>query len=153
MTPANDPAPMPDNSIPIPPSVRLESLSVLVVDDSRSLLMMLEGQLKCKGFGKIVLVPNGLEALAKVKCEKIDVILCDWDMPVMDGMQLLNELKTDPDTKDIPFLLVTSKSNRSDILNAIKKGVDDYIVKPIQINVLVKKVIDMVQKRQSRKQD
>jgi len=133
--------------------VRYEDLSLLLVDDSKSLLLMLEGQLKGKGFGKISTASNGQNALSCLKSRKFDVILCDWDMPVMNGMQLLKEVKADAELKDIPFLLVTVHSDRNDILKAIRAGVDDYVVKPVQVGALVKKIADVVQKKRQKNQE
>ncbi len=128
--------------------IKLETLKVLLVDDSRSFLYMLEGQLKRKGFTKIVTASNGREAIEKIRSEQFDLILCDWDMPVMNGFELAKEIKTDPGLVNIPFIMITAKSSKADILNAIRKGVDNYIVKPIQVDVLVKKITETMQKKQ-----
>jgi CheY-like chemotaxis protein len=133
--------------------VRYGDLTLLLVDDSKSMLLVLEGLLKGKGFGKITTALNGESALSCLRSGKFDVILCDWDMPVMNGMQLLKEVKADAELKEIPFLMVTMHTDRNDILKAIRAGVDDYVVKPVQVGSLVKKIADVVRKKRQKNQE
>jgi two-component system chemotaxis response regulator CheY len=134
-----------------PVSIRNSDLTILIADDSRTLRMMVEGKLKDQGYGRVLTADNGQNALSLLRTEKVDCLLCDWDMPVMNGYQVLTEMRRDPKIKNIPFILVTAKATKSDILNAIKAGVDDYVVKPIQFPVLLRKILEVLIRRQQNR--
>lgn len=134
-----------------PVSIRNSDLTILIADDSRTLRMMVEGKLKDQGYGRVLSADNGQNALSLLRTEKVDCLLCDWDMPVMNGYQVLTEMRRDPKIKNIPFILVTAKATKSDILNAIKAGVDDYVVKPIQFPVLLRKILEVLVRRQQNR--
>ena len=118
-----------------------ESLTVLVIDDDTMIRKLLESALTHKGF-KVFCAANGLDGLDIAKAEDIDVILLDWMMPEMDGIEVLGELKRDCKTMHIPVFMLTSKEDTKDIDLAISKGAVDYIVKPFNTF----QVPDMVQK-------
>jgi DNA-binding response OmpR family regulator len=116
-------------------------ITVLIIDDDATIRMLLEGTLARKGF-KVFSASSGYDGLDIVKTEGIDVILLDWMMPEMDGMEVLAELKRNSDTMHIPVFMLTGKEDSKDIDLAISKGVVDYIVKPFKSY----EVPDMVQK-------
>ncbi|MFA6175416.1 MAG: response regulator [Phycisphaerae bacterium] len=118
-----------------------ESLTVLVIDDDTMIRKLLESALTHKGF-KVFCAAGGLDGLDIAKAEDIDVILLDWMMPEMDGIEVLSELKRDSKTMHIPVFMLTSKEDSRDIDLAISKGAVDYIVKPFNTF----EVPDMVQK-------
>ncbi|MBL8026461.1 MAG: response regulator [Fibrobacteres bacterium] len=134
-----------------PISIRNSDLTILVTDDSRTLRMMVESKLKEQGYGRVIVAENGQQALAMLRTERVDCLLCDWDMPVLNGYQVLVEMKHDPELKNIPFILVTAKATKNDILNAIKAGVDEYVVKPIQFPVLLRKILEVLVRRQQNR--
>jgi DNA-binding response OmpR family regulator len=116
-------------------------ISVLIIDDDATIRMLLETSMSKKGF-KVFSASNGLDGLDIAKSEEIDVILLDWMMPEMDGMEVLTELKRDSNTMYIPVFMLTSKEDSRDIELATNKGAVDYIVKPFNAYL----VPDMVQK-------
>ncbi len=132
-------------------SIRNSDLTILVADDSRTLRMMVEGKLKEQGYGKILTAEDGASALSLLKSENIDCLLCDWDMPGTNGFQLLTALRKDEAISNVPFILVTAKATKMDILNAIRAGVDDYVVKPIQFPVLLRKITEVIVRRAHKK--
>jgi len=107
----------------------LESITVLVIDDDTMIRSLLQNALAGKGF-KVFTAASGYNGLDIAKSEEIDIILLDWMMPEMDGMETLEELKHNSDTMHIPVLMLTSKDDSKDIDFAINKGAIDYIVKP-----------------------
>jgi DNA-binding response OmpR family regulator len=106
-----------------------ESITVLVIDDDAMIRSLLQNALASKGF-KVFTAGSGLDGLDIAKAQEIDIILLDWMMPEMDGMETLEELKRNSDTMYIPVLMLTSKDDSKDIDFAINKGAIDYIVKP-----------------------
>ncbi len=118
-----------------------KSISILIVDDDATIRMLLETAFTKKGF-KVLSASNGRQGLEIAKSEEIDVILLDWMMPEMDGIEVLTELKHNSNTMYIPVFMLTSKENSGDIEYAIGKGAADYIVKPFNAFI----VPEMVQK-------
>jgi len=113
---------------------------ILIVDDSADIVEMIAKRLKAQGYDTVTAV-NGQEALEKTAAEKPDLILLDVMMPGLDGISTGTRLKADPNTKNIPIIMVTAKGEREDIMNAIDKvGVAEYIVKPFRIDQLIEKI-------------
>ncbi len=106
-----------------------ESMAVLVIDDDAVIRTLLQSALAGKGF-KVFTASNGYDGIDIAKTEEIDVILLDWIMPEMDGMQVLEELKRNSDTMHTPVFMLTCKDGCKDIDFAISKGAVDYIIKP-----------------------
>jgi chemotaxis family two-component system response regulator PixH len=102
---------------------------ILVVDDIRSELDLICEYLKKAGH-TIVTAANGTEALEKVKSDKPDVIVTDWMMPDMGGLDLCRHLKKDPDTANIPLVACTAKNRDVDKMWALRQGVKAYVTKP-----------------------
>lgn len=113
---------------------------ILVVEDIDIMKNLIQRYLQALGYDQIVPVKNGEEALIILKQEKIDLIISDWMMPVMDGLTLLKEVRGDEALKDIPFFLVTIMDQKEKIAQAQKAGVTDYIVKPIDRTALGLKI-------------
>jgi len=108
-----------------------EKIAVLVVDDEEHIRNVLEYNLKLDGF-EVYLAENGRTALEHAREKKLDVILLDWMMPEMDGLQVLNELRHDERTEHIPVFMLTAKGKANDVGEALCAGADDYIVKPFE---------------------
>lgn len=119
----------------------MSKISFLVVDDSPTTRDLVNRALKLI-FGAADVFPaaNGREALHILREREIDIIVSDWNMPVMDGGELLYEVRNDPGLKDIPFLLMTTNADRDFIITAIQLGVTQYIVKPFSPTELERKV-------------
>ncbi|MBF0472502.1 MAG: response regulator [Nitrospirae bacterium] len=120
----------------------MSELSVLIVDDMASMRTMTRLSLK-KIFAnvKIEEANNGKKAQEKLTSgTHFDIILCDWEMPDMNGAEFLKWLRTKSQFKEIPFIMVTAKNDQKFIETAIKSGVNDYITKPFSIDLLTKKV-------------
>jgi DNA-binding response OmpR family regulator len=118
-----------------------KAISVLVIDDDVTIRTLLETSMSKKGF-KVFSASNGHDGIDIAKSEEIDVVLLDWMMPEMDGMEVLTELKRDSNTMYIPVFMLTSKEDSRDIELATNKGAVDYIVKPFNAFL----VPEMVQK-------
>ncbi len=126
-------------------------IKVLVVDDFPTMRRIVKNLLKQLGFENIDEAENGEEALKKLKSGDYGLVVSDWNMPVMEGIELLKHLRNDPQIKDIPFLMVTAEAEKEKVIEAIKAGVDNYIVKPFTGEVLKEKLEKIAQKKPSLK--
>ena len=122
-----------------------DNITVLVIDDDVTIRTLLESTLFRKGFN-VLSAEGGTEGLEIAAREHVDVILLDWMMPEMDGMEVLAELKRNSETMFIPVFMLTSKEDPKDIDLAISKGVVDYIIKPFNIYEVPEMVSNHIEK-------
>lgn len=118
---------------------------VLVVDDEEYIQHILNFSFGAEGY-EVVTAGDGEEAIVKAKAEKPDVIVLDIMMPKMDGYETCKRLKSDPETKDIPVILLTAKGREADRRLGTKAGADDYVVKPFSPGRLIERVEGMLKK-------
>jgi len=117
-----------------------KDIKVLVVDDFSTMRRIVKNILRQLGFNNIVEADDGTTGLGVLQKEKIDLIISDWNMPKMTGLDLLKAVKSDDALKDIPFLMVTAEAQQENIIEAVKAGVSNYIVKPFTAETLGKKI-------------
>lgn len=125
----------------------LETLHILIVDDVDSIRDLVKGTLSSTGFQNITSAKDGYDALRLLKTEKIDLVICDWDMPNMNGMELLHNIRSDKRLKELPFIMLTGLGNSIEVKQAITAGVDDYIVKPIQPQKLLINILKLIKRK------
>ncbi len=116
------------------------SLKVLVVDDMSTMRRIIKNVLKQIGFSDIIEAENGQDALAKLKAGDIGFIVSDWNMPVMQGIELLRAVRADAELKHLPFLMVTAEAQKDNIIEAVQAGVSNYVVKPFTAEALQAKL-------------
>jgi len=126
---------------------------VLTVDDFPTMRRIVKNLLKQLGFENIDEAENGEDALKKLRSAEYGLVVSDWNMPVMEGIELLKNVRSDPQLKDIPFLMVTAEAEKEKVIEAIKAGVDNYIIKPFTGEVLKEKLEKIDQKRPSLKEE
>ena len=119
---------------------------VLLVDDSNTVLMM-EKMILAKGPFEIVTARDGLEAVAKSKSEKPDVILLDVMMPNLDGLSACAAIRAQPETAEIPIIMVTTRGEEQSIETAFRNGCTDYVTKPINGVELLAKLQNLFEVR------
>ncbi len=124
-------------------------IRVLVVDDFPTMRRIVKNLLKQLGFENIDEAENGEDALNKLKSGEYGLVVSDWNMPVMEGIELLRNVRNDPQLKDIAFLMVTAEAEKEKVIEAIKAGVDNYVVKPFTGEVLKEKLEKIAQKKPS----
>jgi two-component system chemotaxis response regulator CheY len=105
-------------------------MRILVVDDFATMRKIVRNVLKQINQTDVTEAENGKAALAVLKAEQIGLIISDWIMPEMTGIDFLRACKDNPDLKRIPFIMVTAEAQKESVVEAIKGGVDNYIVKP-----------------------
>ncbi len=117
-----------------------KEIKILVVDDIDRMRLITNACLSQLGFYNVIMAADGVEALQVLNKEKIDFIVSDWDMPEMNGLDLLKQVRQHPTLSKIPFLMVTAEADRNNIIDAIKAGVSNYIIKPIETQKLAQKM-------------
>ncbi|MDK2861909.1 MAG: two-component system, chemotaxis family, chemotaxis protein CheY [Thermodesulfobacterium sp.] len=115
-------------------------LKILVVDDFATMRKIIKNILTQLGFKNIFEADDGSSALELLKKEKIDLIISDWNMPKMNGLELLKAVRNDPNLKDTIFVMVTAEAQKDNVIEAIKHGVNQYIVKPFTPETLKEKL-------------
>ena len=129
-------------------SVKTAHLSVLVVDDDDMIRQIIIQQLKVIGFQKFLEAANGTEAFKFIldPLQRVDIIICDWEMPKTDGLTFLRAVRSTRNRSKIPFIMVTSQQSqeRVKISKAKKHLVDAYIVKPFRAETLRQKVFQVL---------
>jgi two-component system alkaline phosphatase synthesis response regulator PhoP len=118
---------------------------VLVVDDEEYIQHILNFSFGAEGY-QVITAANGVEALAKAKEERPDVIVLDIMMPKMDGYEACKKLKSDPATKNIPVILLTAKGRDADRKLGSQAGADDYVVKPFSPGRLIERVEGIIKR-------
>lgn len=116
------------------------NMKVLIVDDFATMRKIVRNILKQIGFTNMIEAENGKAALKALKKDSVDLVLCDWNMPEMSGIDLLKTLKSDDELKDIPFVMVTAEAQKDNIIEAVGAGINSYIVKPFTAETISKKL-------------
>jgi two-component system chemotaxis response regulator CheY len=118
----------------------LKQINVLVVDDFSTMRRLIKKILTDMGAETIFEAENGANALEVLKREKIDLVICDWNMPGMTGVVLLERVRNDERFADIPFIMVTAEGKKDNILEATRRGVTGYVTKPFGAEALRSKI-------------
>ena len=114
--------------------------NILVVEDSPTMRQLISFAIKRIPNSHVVEATDGVDALKKLSSEKIDLILADINMPVMDGLKLVSLVRGNPSYKDIPIIIVTTEGAEEDRKRALSIGANAYLPKPIQTQQLLKLV-------------
>ncbi len=117
-----------------------KEIRIMIVDDFAGMRTILKHTLHLLGYDRIVEARGGQDALMKLKMEPCHLIISDWTMPNMSGLEFLSALKGDPALKLVPFLMITAKSERSNVIEAAHAGVTHYMIKPFSAEALQKKL-------------
>ncbi len=124
----------------------MSDMKVLFVDDSPTMRRIIQNSLNKIGYDDLIAAENGEDALEKLEEIEVDMIITDWNMPEMNGEQLVIKLRENPIYKDKPILMVTTRGMKEDVITAVKIGVNGYVVKPFTPEVLKKKIDDILKK-------
>lgn len=116
-----------------------ETASILVVEDESAQLEMLRYNLEKEGYN-VIGIEDGEEALLVAREEMPDVIVLDWMLPSLSGIEVCRRLKADSETADIPILMLTARGEEADRIRGLETGADDYIVKPYGVGELIARI-------------
>jgi CheY-like chemotaxis protein len=121
---------------------------ILVVDDEPDFLSTIQCRLEWHNY-EVVTASNGKEGFEKALSEKPSLILLDTNMPVMDGREMLERLRNNPELKDIPVIMVTAQCDAQDITKASALGISDYVAKPFNFPQLIEKIEKAIDNQKS----
>ncbi len=116
------------------------NMKILVVDDFQVMRKVVMTCLEQLEFTNVAEATDGLEALEKLRAEPFDFVITDWEMPNLSGIELLKAIRADQALQRIPVLMVTAEGLQENIIEAIRAGVNNYIVKPIDVDALREKM-------------
>ena len=116
------------------------SMAVLVVDDYSTMIRIIRNLLRQLGFTDVDDATDGSAALAKMHTKRYGLVISDWNMEPMTGFELLQEMRTDPNLRETPFIMVTAESKTENVIAARRAGVNNYIVKPFNAQTLKAKI-------------
>ncbi len=117
-----------------------KNINVLIVDDYKTMLRIVRNLLKQLGFNNVDEATDGSMALQMLRVGNYGLIISDWNMEPMTGLQLLREVRADAKVKDTPFIMVTAESKSENVIAAKEAGVSNYIVKPFNAETLKQKM-------------
>ncbi len=120
------------------------NMKVLIVDDYKTMLRILRNLLRQLNFNNVDEASDGAEALAKLREDKFGMIISDWNMEPMTGIQLLREVRADDTLKHLPFIMITAESKSENVIAAKEAGVSNYIVKPFNAETLRTKLVSVL---------
>lgn len=113
-----------------------KSMPILIVDDYQTMVRIMRNLLKQIGYENVDEASNGAEALEKIGTKPYSLIISDWNMEPVTGLELLTKVRADATNADTPFIMVTAESKTDNIIAARKAGVSSYIVKPFNAQTL-----------------
>lgn len=115
-------------------------MRILVVDDSTTMRRILVNTLNKLGYADVVDGSNGREGLERMAAAPVDLVITDWNMPEMSGIEFIRSIRGHDKFKSIPVLMVTTNAAKDDIVEALKAGVNNYVVKPFTPEVIKEKI-------------
>ncbi len=117
---------------------------ILIVDDVLSMRSLTKAILREAGFTHVFDAPDGQEALKLMRKVKVNIVVCDWNMPVMSGLEFFKAVQEEPKLAKTPFIMLTSSSEGSKVKEAIEAGITAYMIKPYKPADLVKRINSML---------
>ena len=117
-----------------------KSMNVLIVDDYKTMLRIIRNLLKQIDFHNVEEASDGAEALSKLRAGSFGLVISDWNMQPMTGLELLQEVRQDTRLKAMPFIMITAESKTENVVAAKQAGVSNYIVKPFNAETLRDKI-------------
>ena len=123
-------------------------MKALLVEDSPGMRKIINIMLKGMGYDQVVEARHDGEALDYLRSAEVDLLLTDWNMPVLTGLDLIKKLRQDASFDDLPVLMCTSRAEKQDVIDALSTGADSYITKPFTLPQLRAKIQSIMGKRQ-----
>jgi len=124
-----------------------KNIHILVVDDFPTMRRIVRNLLKDLGFENVDEAEDGVQALEKLRVAKFDLVVSDWNMPNMDGLTLLQNIRADAALASLPVLMVTAEAKKENIIAAAQAGANGYVVKPFTAATLEEKLNKIFEKQ------
>lgn len=118
-----------------------KNMHVLIVDDFQTMRRIIRNIFKQLGYDNVDEADHGQRALEMLNKAQFDFVVSDWNMPVMNGLDLLKAIKASEKLKHIPVMMVTAEAQKDNVLEAIKAGASNYVVKPFSAEALQEKIV------------
>jgi two-component system chemotaxis response regulator CheY len=129
-----------------------KSLTVLVAEDNANLRKVLVTIATKSGFAAVLEAENGQQAWERVQQGQVGLVLTDWNMPVLTGLDLVKKIRSaQPPVRDIPVLMITAYDTKNSVVAAGKQGVDAYIIKPFSVQTVLDKIEEAIAKRHAER--
>ncbi|CAO4847187.1 MAG: Chemotaxis protein CheY [Holosporales bacterium] len=125
-------------------TINIAKTRVLIVDDYRTMLRIIGNLLRQLGFEHVEEATDGQMALDMLKANPFDLILSDWNMEPMSGLELLKHVRSTDSLKHLPFIMITAESKAENVVAAKQAGVNNYIVKPFNAVTLKQKLVTVL---------
>ncbi len=123
-----------------------KNMSMLVVDDFPTMRRIVRSLLKELGFNNVDEAEDGQDALNKLRSGKFEFVVSDWNMPNLDGLDMLKQIRADDSLKHLPVLMVTAEAKKENIIAAAQAGANGYVVKPFTAAILEEKLNKIFEK-------
>ncbi|MDR5875260.1 chemotaxis response regulator CheY [Halomonas sp. CUBES01] len=123
-----------------------KNMSFLVVDDFPTMRRIVRSLLKELGFTNVEEAEDGQDALNKLRAGSFEFVVSDWNMPNLDGLEMLKEIRQDDALKELPVLMVTAEAKKENIIAAAQAGANGYVVKPFTAATLEEKLNKIFEK-------
>ena len=120
------------------------NMPILIVDDYKTMLRIIRNLLKQLGFDNVDEATDGSAALLKLRERNYGLVISDWNMEPMTGLQLLKEVRSDDKLSALPFIMVTAESKTENVVSAKQAGVSNYIIKPFNAETLKTKISSVI---------
>jgi two-component system, chemotaxis family, chemotaxis protein CheY len=117
-----------------------KSTPILVVDDYRTMIRIVRNLLHQLGFEDVDDASDGASALAKLRARRFGLVISDWMMEPMSGIELLRQVRADPKLQALPFIMITAENRKDRVAEAERAGADAYVVKPFNAEVLSERI-------------
>ena len=121
-----------------------KNMNVLIVDDYKTMLRIIKNLLKQLGFNNVDEALDGSQALEAFQGKEYGLVISDWNMEPMSGLDLLKSIRTGSRNKDVPFIMITAESKTENVIAAKQAGVSNYIVKPFNAETLKQKISSVI---------
>ncbi len=115
-------------------------MRILVVDDSSTMRRIIINTLNKLGYTQIIEASNGREGMDRLASAPVDLVITDWNMPEMTGIEFIRSIRGGDKTRNLPVLMVTTNAAKDDIVEALKAGVNNYVVKPFTPDTIKEKI-------------
>ncbi|MFC0338506.1 two-component system, chemotaxis family, response regulator CheY [Kushneria avicenniae] len=123
-----------------------KNIHILVVDDFPTMRRIVRNLLKELGFNNVDEAEDGVDGLAKLRSDSFGFVVSDWNMPNLDGLEMLKQIRADDNLKHLPVLMVTAEAKKENIIAAAQAGANGYVVKPFTAATLEEKLNKIFEK-------
>lgn len=125
----------------------------LIIDDSMTMRRIIGNILVRLGYSEVMHAANGRDALSRLATDRVDVVITDWYMPEMNGLDFVRTLRNSPATRHLPIMIVTANAASDDIQEALQLGVSSYILKPFSVETIKEKITALCAQRLDANED